>query len=59
MGNELGIDYKKVRSWISILEASFIVFLITPYHQNFNKRIVKQPKLYFYDTGLLCSLLDI
>jgi len=59
LGNELGINYKTVRSWISILEASFIIFLLTPHHRNFNKRLVKQPKLYFYDTGLLCSLLDI
>lgn len=59
IGNELGINYKTVQSWVSILEASFIVFLLTPHHRNFNKRIVKQPKLYFYDTGLLCSLLDI
>ena len=59
LGNELGINYKTVRSWISILEASFIIFLLTPHHKNFNKRLVKQPKLYFYDTGLLCSLLDI
>ena len=59
LGNELGINYKTVRSWISILEASYLVFLLQPYHKNFNKRIVKQPKLYFFDTGLLCALLDI
>ena len=59
LGNELGINYKTVSSWISILEASFIVFLLRPHHRNFNKRLVKQPKLYFFDTGLLCSLLDI
>lgn len=59
LGSELGINYKTVRSWISVLEASFIVFLLQPHHRNFNKRIVKQPKLYFYDTGLLCALLDI
>jgi len=59
IGNELGINYKTVRSWISILEASFIVFLLRPHHQNFNKRVVKQPKLYFYDTGLLCALLGL
>ncbi len=59
LGNELGINYKTVRSWISILEASSVIFLLTPHHKNFNKRLVKQPKLYFYDTGLLCSLLDI
>ena len=59
IGNEVGINYKTVASWIAILEASFIIFLLKPHHKNFNKRIVKQPKLYFYDTGLLCSLLDI
>ena len=59
LGNELSINYKTVRSWISILEASYIVFLLQPHHQNFNKRLVKQPKLYFYDTGLLCALLNI
>lgn len=59
IGNEIGVDHKTVRSWISILEASFIVFLLQPYHQNWNRRLVKQPKLYFYDTGLLCSLLNL
>ena len=59
MGTELGINYKTVRAWISILEASYVVFLLQPHHKNFNKRIVKQPKLYFFDTGLLCALLDI
>jgi uncharacterized protein len=59
LGNELGLNHKTVRSWISILEASFILFLLRSHHKNFNKRLVKQPKLYFYDTGLLCSLLDI
>jgi len=59
IGNELGIDGKTVRSWISILEASFIIFLLPPYFNNFKKRIVKHPKLYFYDTGLACSLLGL
>ncbi len=59
IGNELGINHKTVSSWISILEASFIVFLLKPHYKNFNKRLVKQAKLYFFDTGLLCSLLDI
>lgn len=59
LGTELGITSKTIRVWISILEASFIVFLLAPHHRNFNKRVVKQPKLYFYDTGLLCALLDI
>ena len=59
LGNVLGIDSKTVKSWIGILEASFIVFLLPPYHRNFDKRIIKSPKLYFYDTGLACSLLNI
>ncbi len=59
LGKLLGIDSKTVKSWLGILEASFIVFLLPPYHRNFDKRIVKSPKLYFYDTGLACSLLNI
>lgn len=59
LANEVGVDHKTVRSWLSVLEASFIVFLLPAYHRNFNKRIVKQPKLYFYDTGVVCSLLGI
>lgn len=59
LGNETGVDHKTIRSWISVLEASFIVFLLRPYHRNWHKRVVKQPKLYFYDTGLLCSLLGL
>ncbi len=59
IANDLGIDHKTVRSWISILETSFIVFLLNPHYRNFNKRVIKQPKLYFYDTGLAVSLLRI
>ena len=59
LGNILGVDAKTVKSWIGILEASFILYLLPPYHRNFNKRIIKSPKLYFYDTGLACSLLNI
>jgi len=59
IANELGVDLKTVKSWFSILETSFIVFFLQPHHQNFSKRIVKTPKLYFYDTGLVCSLLGI
>jgi len=59
LGNEVGIDHKTARSWLSVLETSFVVFQLRPYHRNWNKRIVKQPKLYFYDTGLLRSLLGI
>ena len=56
---ETGVDGKTVSAWISVLESSFIVFRLQPHHKNFNKRVVKMPKLYFYDSGLLCSLLGI
>ncbi|MBN2522154.1 MAG: ATP-binding protein [Bacteroidales bacterium] len=56
---DCGVDNKTVGSWLGILESSFIIFRLRPYHRNFNKRIVKMPKLYFYDTGLACSLLGI
>lgn len=59
LGNELGVDHKTIKSWFSILEASFIVFFLPPHFKNFNKRLVKSPKLYFCDTGLACSLLGI
>lgn len=56
---EAGVSDKTVESWLGILQASYIVFLLPPWFQNFNKRIVKSPKLYFYDTGLACYLLGI
>lgn len=56
---ELGVDLKTIQSWIAVLEQSFVVFLLKPYHKNFRKTIVKRPKLYFYDPGLVCSLLGI
>lgn len=56
---ETGVDNKTIASWIGILESSFILFLLQPHHTNFNKRIVKMPKLYFYDTGLVSYLLGI
>ena len=59
LANEIGVDYKTIQSWMSILQASYIIFLLQPYHKNFNKRLVKSPKIYFYDTGLACSLLGI
>jgi uncharacterized protein len=59
IGNQLGISYQTVSKWISILETSFICYTLRPYHKNFNKRIVKSPKLYFYDTGLACALLNL
>ncbi|MCS7053868.1 MAG: ATP-binding protein [Ignavibacterium sp.] len=59
LANDTGISVNTVKSWLSLLEASFIIFFLKPYHNNFNKRIIKAPKLYFYDTGLICSLLRI
>ncbi len=56
---ELGVDLKTVQTWVSVLEQSFIIFLLKPFHNNFKKTIVKRPKLYFYDTGVVCSLLGI
>jgi len=59
LAKQIGIDSKTVQSWIGLLEASYIIFLLQPWHNNLNKRIIKSPKIYFYDTGLLCSLLQI
>ncbi len=56
---DVGVDQKTIQSWLGILEASFIIHLMPPYFENFNKRITKSPKLYFIDTGLACSLLGI
>lgn len=56
---ETGVDVKTIQSWLSILENSFIIYLLKPHYKNFNKTIVKRPKLYFYDTALVCSLLRI
>ena len=59
MSNDLGLSATTVRQWLSILEATYIIFLLQPYYKNFNKRVIKSPKLYFYDTGLAASLLGI
>lgn len=59
LANDAGVSPNTVRAWLSVLEASYIVYQLRPFHQNFNKRLVKSPKLYFYDTGLVCSLLGI
>lgn len=56
---EIGIDIKTVQAWIAVLETSFVLFRLQPYHRNYNKRIVKMPKLYFCDTGLATCLLGI
>ena len=59
LANDCNISQPTAKSWLSILESSYLIFLLQPFHQNFNKRLVKSPKLYFYDTGLLCYLLGI
>jgi len=59
LANDAGIDQDTVKSWLAILEASFIIFILRPHHKNLGKRVIKMPKIYFYDTGLLCSLLNI
>lgn len=56
---DCGISHTTVSHWLSILEASYITFRLQPYHNNFNKRLTKTPKLYFYDSGLVCYLLGI
>ena len=59
LSNDCGISVPTVKSWLSILEASYIIFQLKPHHANFSKRLIKSPKIYFYDTGLACALLDI
>ena len=59
LANDCGITHNTVKSWVSVLEASYIVHLLPPHHQNFSKRLVKTPKLYFLDTGLATWLLGI
>lgn len=59
LANDCGISVPTADAWLSILESSYILFLLKPDHKNYSKRLVKSPKLYFYDTGLACSLLEI
>jgi len=59
LASDCGISHTTARHWISILEAGFIIHLLPPHHANFSKRVIKSPKLYFLDTGLLCYLLRI
>jgi len=59
LATDCGITHNTAKAWISTLEASYILFLLRPHHANFRKRLVKSPKLYFYDTGLLCWLLGL
>ena len=59
LANDVGVSHTTARNWLSILEAGYIVFLLQPYHRNISKRLVKSPKLYFYDVGLAAFLLGI
>ena len=59
LANDAGISPNTAKAWLSILESSYILYRLQPFHKNFNKRLVKSPKLYFFDTGMACSLLGI
>lgn len=59
LASDVGVDAKTIKEWLSILEASFVVFKLSPYFENFGKRVIKSPKYYFMDTGLLAYLLGI
>ena len=59
LANDCGIARQTVNEWLSALEASYLIYLLPSFHKNFSKRLIKSPKLYFYDTGLVCSLLKI
>jgi hypothetical protein len=59
LANDAGISPNTAKAWLSILESSYILYRLQPYHRNFSKRLVKSPKLYFHDTGVACSLLGI
>jgi len=59
LANEVGVSVTTINAWLSVLQASYIVYLLPPYFENIRKRLTKHPKLYFIDTGLACYLLDI
>ena len=59
ISNDCGIDVRTVQSWLSVLETTYIIKLLEPFHKNYKKRLVKAPKLYFIDTGLAATLLNI
>ncbi|MFH2137666.1 MAG: ATP-binding protein [Candidatus Omnitrophota bacterium] len=59
LANDCGINHNTAKSWLSVLEASYIVYLLKPHYNNFRKRLIKSPKLYFTDPGLAAYLLDI
>ncbi len=59
LAEDAGITRKTAEAWLSVLEASYIIYMLKPYYKNFGKRIIKNPKIYFYDTGLVSPLLGI
>lgn len=59
LANDAGIAVNTAKAWLSLLESGYIIYLLQPYYRNFNKRIIKSPKLYFYDTGVVSSLLRV
>ncbi|OYT10484.1 MAG: AAA family ATPase [Bacteroidetes bacterium 4572_112] len=59
LASDTGISVNTAKEWLSVLESSYIIFLLRPHHKNYNKRLIKMPKLYFYDTGLVSNLLKI
>ena len=59
LGNDVGVSSHTIKHWLSILEASYIIIQLRPYHENFGKRLIKSPKIYFTDVGLACYLLGI
>jgi predicted AAA+ superfamily ATPase len=59
LANDCGVTHTTAKRWLSVLEASFLILLLRPHHRNFSKRLIKTPKLYFLDSGLLCYLLRI
>ena len=59
LGADAGVSHATARNWLTLLEASYIVFLLPPFHANIRKRLVKSPKIYFYDVGLVSYLIGI
>ncbi|MBX2964210.1 MAG: ATP-binding protein [Cyclobacteriaceae bacterium] len=59
LANDAGVSVNTAKGWLSVLEASYLVYRLQPHYKNFNKRLIKSPKLYFTDTGLVCNLLGI
>ncbi len=59
LANDAGVDYKTASNWLSVLQTSYIIHLLRPWYGNLSKRLIKSPKLYFYDTGLACNLLQL